>query len=93
MRQRDGSDVLGHVERMFPCVNHEESLKFQVCHCGPHRGRNGWGGRSLNFKAPPLSTANNEQVEFRPAVCSPKVSLIVVDLKMLHHLMDDETFP
>jgi hypothetical protein len=41
MRQRDGPNVLGHVERVFPRVNDEEALKLQVGQSRPHGRRTG----------------------------------------------------
>jgi hypothetical protein len=74
-------------------VDHGEALEFEVRQSGPHGGRHGRGGCSLELETETLVSAHDEEIELGTALCRPEEDLLRASAKPLDDLPEKEALP
>src|SRR5438093_1564302 len=83
---RDGTDTGRQRKRLISRVDDIQSGELQVSESASHGSGELWRRGSLNLKAKPIASANDQQVQFGTSVRSPEVTLFGVCSEMADDL-------
>ena len=74
-------------------MHHIQRVQFQVGEGVAHRRRDKRRGRSLDFKSTALAAADDQEIQFRPALRGPEETFFRFGPQVDDQLLDNETFP